>query len=116
MTDSAVAPHTRQRRPPALAIWSLALVVAPFLVATVGAIGGSLEVNADRTINYVAERLSIGSEYVIPVVWLASIVVGIVAVIAPLGRWRLVGILAIVAPEIEAIALLVLITFAFSTV
>src|SRR4051812_18041650 len=102
MTDSAVAPQGRRRRPPVLAILSLALVAAPFLVATIGAIGGSLEVNADRTINYAAERLSIGSEYVMPVVWVVSIVVGIVATIAPLGRWRLAGVLAIAAPGLEA--------------
>ena len=116
MTEPAVPARGARRRPPALAIWSLALFVAPFLVAALGALGGSLEVNADRTINYSAERLSIGSEFVIPVVWIASIVVGIVAVLAPLGRWRLAGVLAIVAPALEAIAILVLFTFALSTI
>jgi hypothetical protein len=99
MTDSAALLHSPRRRPPALAIWSLALAVAPFVLV---AIGGS--------------AFSVALNFVIPPVWIASIVVGIVAAIAPLGRWRLAGILAIVAPAIEAIFLLVLITFAFSTI
>ncbi len=116
MADSHPSIQGSSRRPPALAIWSLVLVVAPFLVAGGGLIGGSLEENADRTSNEAAIAVSIGSEFVIPLVWIASTVVGIVTVVARIGRWRLTGVVAIIAPIVEAVTLLVLFLAAISTI
>jgi len=93
------------------------MVAAPFVVGAIGLfVGDSLMHSADPSIQNVGRELSFNMNYVIPLVWLASIVVGIVAVILPLGRWRLAGLLAIVAPALEAIAALALLVYGFSTI
>lgn len=99
MTDSAGPLERSRRRPPVLAICSLALVVLPFILVA-----------------FAGEVLGFYMNFAIPVAWLASIVIGIVAAIKLSGRWRLAGILAIAAPAIEAIAVLALLVYGFSTV
>jgi hypothetical protein len=116
VTEPTPAFPASRPRPPAVAIWSLALVVAPFLVAAAGLLGGGLEENPDRTSNDLAIAVSIGSEFVIPLVWIASIVVGVITVVAPVGRWRWAGGLAIVAPIVEAIAIGALLLYGLSTI
>ncbi len=117
MTEPSLSLQASRRRLPALALWSLVLVVAPFLVfVAAGLVGRSLEGNPDSTANNAAAAVSIGSEFLIPLVWIASTVVGIVTVIARIGRWRLTGVLAILAPVIEAVAVLALLLYGLSTI
>ncbi len=93
--------------PPALAVWSLVLLLAPFLFVAVGVAGARAERNPDGSSNGIATTLSFASQYLIVLAWAVSVVVGIVTTVARIGRWRLAGVAAMVAPVVEAVGFVV---------
>ena len=89
------------RRVPAPAIWSIVLIVLPLVV--LAALGVLVAIGANPTTRAIASfvpTLVIG-------VWVVSIPVGIVTLIAVRGRWRIAGIAAMALAVLEPVAVLV---------
>jgi len=90
------------RRVPASAIWSIVLIVLPFIVLAVLGILTAIGANpATQAIASFGPTLVIG-------VWVVSLPVGIVTIIAARRRWKIAGIAVIALAVLEPVAVLVI--------
>lgn len=90
------------QRVPAPAIWSIVLIALPFVVLAVLGILTVIGVNpATQAIASFGPTLVIG-------VWVVSVPVGIVTIIAARRRWKIAGIVVIALAVLEPVALLVI--------
>ncbi len=88
------------RRVPAPAIWSITVLVIPLVVLVALLVLRQLGVNSTtQTIASFAPTLLIG-------VWVVSLPIGVITVIAVRGRLRLIGIAAIALAVLEPFGLL----------
>jgi hypothetical protein len=89
------------RRLPGPAIWSIVLMVLPFVVLIVLLVLLAVGANpVTLAIASVAPTLLIGC-------WIVSVPVGIVAIVVTRRRWRLIGAAVITLAVLEPIVLLV---------
>ena len=90
------------RRVPASAIWSIVLIVLPFIVLAV------LGILTAIGIGPVTQAIAASAPTLVLGAWIVSIPVGIVTIVVARGRWKIAGIAVIALAVLEPVAVLVI--------